>query len=104
VARYGEWAQREKAAGLTQKWAREGEWGWVWHTAKASKTGALLQKAAEDAAAKAVPGMTAAMKGMPAEWIPKWMEFWRVLRSDECGETARGRVCKKNGTSSARMR
>ena len=38
-----------------------------------------FQKAAEDAAAKALPAMTAAMKGMPVEWIPKWTEFRRVF-------------------------
>ena len=67
-----------KALSLAPKWAREGEWGWVWHTAKASKSGALLLKSAEDAATKAVPAVTTALKGKPAEWIPKWAEFWRI--------------------------
>lgn len=57
---------------------KDGEWGWVWHTAKASKAGALLQKSAEGAAAKAVPAMTKALNGKPADWVPKWVEFWRV--------------------------
>ena len=54
--------------------------GWVWHTAQSSKLSALtLQKsAAEAAAAKAVPATIAALKGKPADWIPKWVEFWRV--------------------------
>jgi pimeloyl-ACP methyl ester carboxylesterase len=61
------------------KWSREGEWGWILNAAKASKSGApAFQKAAEDAAAKAVPAMTEALKGKPADWIPKWAEFWRV--------------------------
>jgi poly(3-hydroxybutyrate) depolymerase len=68
----------KKSLTLTSKWAREGEWGWVWHTAKASKSGALLQKSAEDAAAKAIPAITEALKGKPADWVPKWVEFWRV--------------------------
>ena len=37
-----------------------------------------MRKLAEDAAAKAVPAMTAALKGKPADWVPKWVEFWRV--------------------------
>jgi poly(3-hydroxybutyrate) depolymerase len=67
-----------KSLTLAAKWAREDEWGWVWHAAKSSNSGALLQKSAEDAAAKAVPAMTAALQGKPADWIPKWVEFWRV--------------------------
>jgi predicted esterase len=65
---------------LATKWARDGEWGWVWHAAKASKSGTVMQmqKAAEDAAAKALPAITAALKGKPGDWIPKWSEFWRV--------------------------
>lgn len=65
---------------LATKWAREGEWGWVCNAAAASKPGTftLLQKAAEDAAAKAVPAMAEALKGKPADWVPKWVEFWRV--------------------------
>jgi hypothetical protein len=38
----------------------------------------LMQKAAEDAATKAIPAMTQALKGKPADWVPKWVEFWRV--------------------------
>ncbi|MFN0126484.1 MAG: hypothetical protein ACKV19_07365 [Verrucomicrobiales bacterium] len=68
-----------KTSALAAKWAKEGEWGWVWHAAAAAKSGGpTMQKAAETAAAKAVPGITAAMKGKPADWIPKWMEFWRT--------------------------
>jgi hypothetical protein len=65
---------------LATKWAKDGEWGWVWNAAAASKPGTfgLLQKAAEDAAAKAVPAMTVALKGKPADWVPKWVEFWRM--------------------------
>jgi hypothetical protein len=63
---------------LTAKWARDGEWGWVWQAAKTSRSGAALQKSAEDAAAKAIPAITAALKGKPSEWVPKWVEFWRV--------------------------
>jgi hypothetical protein len=62
-----------------EKWAKSGEWGWVLAAAKASKSGGpALVKAAEDAAAKAAPAMTEAMKGKPADWIPRWLEFWRV--------------------------
>jgi pimeloyl-ACP methyl ester carboxylesterase len=68
------------------KWTREGEWGWIWHAAKASKAAGLLVRSAEDAAAKAVPGMTAAMKGKPAEWIPKWAEFWRIYGSTSAAQ------------------
>jgi predicted esterase len=63
---------------LAQKWAREGEWGWLWHAGAATKSGALLQKSAEDATAKALPAISAALKGKPADWIPKWVEFWRI--------------------------
>ena len=67
-----------RSAPLVAKWGRAGEWGWVWHTGKGARSGAQLQKAAEDAAAKAVPAMTEALKGKPADWIPKWVEFWRI--------------------------
>lgn len=65
---------------LATKWAREGEWGWVSATAATSKPGSFpsFHRAAEDAAAKAVPAMTAALKGKPADWVPKWAEFWRI--------------------------
>src|SRR5688500_10202800 len=52
-----------KTLPLASKWAREGEWGWVWNTAAGSKSGALLQKSAEDAATTAMPAMNQAMKG-----------------------------------------
>jgi predicted esterase len=69
----------QKGLSLASTWAKSGEWGWVWHATKASKFGAIsLQKSVEDAAAKAVPAITAALKGKPADWIPKWVEFWRV--------------------------
>jgi poly(3-hydroxybutyrate) depolymerase len=70
----------KKAQALIAKWAKDGEWGWVWNTIASSKPGTfgLASKAVEDAAAKAVPAMTAALKGKPADWIPKWVEFWRV--------------------------
>lgn len=65
---------------LATKWAREGEWGWVSATAATSKPGsfASFHRAAEDAAAKAVPAMTAALKGKPADWVPKWAGFLRI--------------------------
>jgi len=70
----------QKSLNLVSKWAREGEWGWVANTAKGSKSTALaLQRSAvESAATKAIPAMTEAMKGKPAEWVPKWGEFWRI--------------------------
>ncbi len=67
-----------KGATLATKWAREGEWGWVGQVAAASKSGAMLQRSAEDAATKAIPAITQAMKGKPADWVPKWVEFWRI--------------------------
>ena len=68
-----------KSPSLAAKWAREGEWGWVWHTARGlNPGGAMLQKSAEDAATKALPAMTQTMKGPPRDWIPKWIEFWRI--------------------------
>ena len=68
-----------KSVNLAAKWAKEGEWGWAWNTATASKSGGTaLEKSAEAAAAKAVPAMMAALKGKPGAWIPKWVEFWRV--------------------------
>jgi predicted esterase len=69
-----------KTLTLTSKWARDGEWGWVSSAAKDSKSTSLaLQKsAAEAAAVKAIPAMTLALKGRPADWVPKWVEFWRV--------------------------
>jgi poly(3-hydroxybutyrate) depolymerase len=69
-----------KSLALAGKWAREGEWGWVMHAAKLSSNFAAggLKKAAEDAAVKAIPAMTQTLKGQPADWVPKWIEFWRV--------------------------
>jgi predicted esterase len=69
-----------KRVTLATKWAREGEWAWVVHAATPPDfTTAPLLRSAEEAAAKAVPAMTQAMKGNPAEWVPKWVEFWRVF-------------------------
>ncbi len=67
-----------KSASLGQKWSKEGEWGWVSHLAAGARSATMLQRAAEDAAAKAVPAMKEAMKGKPADWVPKWVEFWRI--------------------------
>jgi hypothetical protein len=33
---------------------------------------------AEAAAKKAAPAIETAIEGEPAEWVPKWVEFWRV--------------------------
>jgi predicted esterase len=78
----------KKTAELCEQWAKDGEWGWCLVAAKASK--AVPQKfvkGAEDAAAKAVPAMSEALKGRPADWIPKWLEFWRVYgRTDAAKE------------------
>jgi predicted esterase len=77
----------KKAAELCEKWAKAGEWGWVVAAARASKSGgAKLVKSAEDAAAKAVPAMAEAMKGRPADWIPRWLEFWRVYGGTEAAK------------------
>jgi hypothetical protein len=67
-----------KSLTLAAKWSKEGEWGWVRQVAAASRSGALLQRSVEDAAAKAVPAITQALKGKPADWILKWPDFWRV--------------------------
>lgn len=69
----------KKSLELADKWSKEGEHGWAYAAAKSSKTGSpKLVKAAEDAAAKAAPAMGEAMKGKPMDWIPKWLEFWRI--------------------------
>lgn len=39
---------------------------------------ARWREAAEDAATKAIPAITTAMKGEPAAWVPQWVEFWRI--------------------------
>lgn len=67
-----------KLSVLSAKWSREGEWGWIGAAGRASKSGTMLARAAEDAATKAVPAITTALKGKPADWIPKWIEFWRI--------------------------
>jgi hypothetical protein len=75
-----------KSLGLAAKWARDGEWGWAWHAAEASKGGSSLRRAAEAAAAKAVPAMTEALKGEPAQWVPKWAEFWRIYGATDAAQ------------------
>ena len=78
----------KKSLTLAAKWAKDGEWGWVGNTAKASKSAPLaLQKSAEDAAAKAIPAITEALKGKPADWVPKWVEFWRLHGATERRQT-----------------
>ncbi len=68
-----------KSLTLAAKWGKEGEWGWAWHVARSAKTGgAALEKSAEAAATKALPTITEAIKGKPADWIPKWTEYRRV--------------------------
>jgi poly(3-hydroxybutyrate) depolymerase len=69
-----------KSLALAAKWAREGEGGWAMQAAAKSSqfSAAGLRKAVEDAAVKAVPAMTQTLKGAPADWVPKWVEFWRV--------------------------
>jgi predicted esterase len=72
----------QKLAVFAAKWGREGEWGWVWNAAAASKPASpAFQKSAKDAATKAIPAITEVLKGKPADWIPKWAEFWRVYGS-----------------------
>jgi hypothetical protein len=63
---------------LAEKWAKAGEWGWAWHAGKGAKGGTKLVKDAEAAAAKAVAPMDEAFKKEPEEWVPLWLEFWRV--------------------------
>jgi len=72
----------KRSLDLARDWAKGDEWGWVLEVAKASKDKSpALVKSAEAAAAKAVEKMTAAMKGKPADWVPQWLEFWRVYGS-----------------------
>ncbi|HSU69338.1 MAG TPA: hypothetical protein VLJ39_20805 [Tepidisphaeraceae bacterium] len=75
-----------RSLALAARWARDGEWGWVSHAAGSSKAGARLHKAAEDAAAKTVPLMAAAMKTKPADWVPKWVEFWRIYGTTDAAK------------------
>jgi len=77
----------KKTAELCEKWAKDGEWGWCLAAAKASA--AVPQKfvkLAEDAAAKAAPGVAEAMKGKPMDWVPKWLEFWRIHGGTEAAK------------------
>jgi poly(3-hydroxybutyrate) depolymerase len=67
-----------KSLSLSAKWAREGEWGWVWNTGKVAESGAAALKAAEDAATKALPAITTVLKDKPVVWIPQWTEFMRI--------------------------
>jgi poly(3-hydroxybutyrate) depolymerase len=61
------------------QWAKEGEWGWVWHVASGSKArGPAIRKLAEAAAVKAATSIESEQKGKPADWVPQWVEFWRV--------------------------
>lgn len=87
-------ARRSQA--LASKWAKEGEWGWVWHAAEGLKTrGASLEKSAEAAAAKAVPAMTEALKGDAEQWIAKWVEFWRIHGESEAAQSLVADYLKK---------
>jgi predicted esterase len=71
--------EEKKSLELASKWAKDDEWGWAFNAAKASKSGgAKLVKDAEAAATKAATAMSEALKGAPKEWVPKWLEFWRV--------------------------
>jgi pimeloyl-ACP methyl ester carboxylesterase len=64
---------------LAAKWAKAGDWGWASTAAKAAKPPAAgIVRSADDAAGKAIPAITEALKREPAEWIPQWLEFWRV--------------------------
>jgi hypothetical protein len=64
---------------LAEKWAKAGEWGWVQNVIEEPKSkSAKLAKLADAAATKAAAEMSTAMKGKPQEWLPLWLEFWRV--------------------------
>jgi predicted esterase len=77
----------KKTLSLIDEWAKDGEWGWALAAAKAQKTpNPKITKGAEDAAAKAVPAMTEAMKGKPSDWIPKWFEFWRIYGATDAAK------------------
>jgi hypothetical protein len=45
-----------------------------------------LTKDAEAAAVKAAAEMNDAMKGDPLEWVPKWLEFWRLHGDSAAGK------------------
>jgi poly(3-hydroxybutyrate) depolymerase len=61
------------------QWSKDGEWGWVWHAANSSKARRpAIRKLAEAATKKAAPVIEKALEGEPADWVPKWVEFWRV--------------------------
>jgi predicted esterase len=77
----------KKALSLAKKWAKDGEWGWVRHAVKGTSAAAGVEKAAEDAAAKALPAVLEAMKGNPKKWVPTWVEFWRIH-----GESAAAKI------------
>jgi predicted esterase len=69
----------KRTLALAAQWAKAGEWSWVWHAASASKArGPAIRKLAEAAAEKAAPAIETELEGKPADWIPKWVEFWRV--------------------------
>lgn len=71
--------EEKRSLELAAKWAKDGEWGWVVETSKAAKkSSADLAKRAEDAASKAADEVEKAMKGAPKDWVPKWLDFWRV--------------------------
>jgi hypothetical protein len=73
----GQNPRRSQTAAAT--WAKSGEWGWASAAAKAAKPPATaIVRSADDAAAKAVPVMTEALKRDPADWVPQWLEFWRI--------------------------
>jgi predicted esterase len=72
-------ADAAATATMAEAWSIAGEWGWVLAAARAPKSPvAALAKGAEAAAAAAAPAMKAALQGKPAEWVPQWLEFWRV--------------------------
>jgi poly(3-hydroxybutyrate) depolymerase len=96
----------KRAAELCEKWAKAGEWGWVLAAARASKSGGPKSvAAAEAAAAKAAPAMAEAMKGKPGDWIPKWLEFWRVHGGAEAAKPlVDGYLAKREGQREAGAR
>ena len=77
-----------KGLNLAKRWSKDGEWGWVRHAVKGTPAAAGVEKVAEEAAAKALPAVLDAMKGKPNEWVPKWIEFWRIHGESAAAKTA----------------
>lgn len=69
----------KRALELASRWAKDGEWGWVLQALESAQASQpKLQKDAEAAAKQATAEISEALEGPAREWLPKWLEFWRV--------------------------